>query len=274
MIRRISKRSRASNLAGKTKSAIPGTEGITVRDVAPGLADGEYFYQLDNGVYDRNGHEILLTPRLLEIYSHGTTLFMAEDTGIIHRYDMEKKRLLDDLTVPDQVNRLLYSEKDDILFVACEKTGIYCIDFRAPEPRIALAGDLENKSQLVDLMIDYQGNLWIASHYIGASGLSVITKNALSELLYDDPVWQSLNASPAFDRNVYAVEKYGDILYIIAATRIYRYDLKTNRILPDNIIMQAIDEYADAKTQEAKANWDSNFSYSYAPKDVELFKGK
>ena len=261
------------DIAQKTKSTIPGTEGITVRDVALGLADGEYFYRLDNGVYDRDGKTVLASSRLLEIYSYGTTLFMAEDTGIIHRYDMEKGKMLEDLTVPDQVNRLLYSETDDILFVACEKTGIYCIDLNTPEPRIALAGDLENKSQLVDLMIDYQGNLWIASHYIGASGLSVITKNALSELLYDDPVWQSLNAPPAFDRNVYAVEKYGDILYIIAATRIYRYDLKSNNILPDNIIMQTIDEYAEIRDREGKAK-DSNYTFSYAPKDVEIFRDK
>ncbi len=199
---------------------------------------------------------------------------MAEDTGIIHRYDIEKGTMLSDLTVPDQVNRLLYSEKDRMMFVACEKTGIYCIDFSTDEPVISLAGDLENKSQLVDLMIDYEGNLWVASHYIGASGVSIITKNALSELLYDDPVWQSLNAPPAFDRNVYAVEKYGDILYIIAATRIYRYDLKNNVILPDNIIMPTIDEYAELKTQEGKAKGDSNFTYTYAPKDMEVYKGK
>ena len=262
------------DIAGKSKRTIPGTQGITVRDIAFGLEEGEYFYQIDNGVYDRNGKEILLTPRLLDIYSYGTVLFMAEDTGIIHRYDMANKTLLSDLTVPDQVNKMLYSEKDGIMFVACEKTGIYCIDFSTDEPVISLAGDLENKSQLVDLMIDYEGNLWVASHYIGASGVSIITRNALSELLYDDPVWQSLNAPPAFDRNVYAVEKYGDILYIVAATRIYRYDLNANEILPDNIIMQAIDEYADVRTREGKANGDSNFTYTYAPKDVEIFRGK
>ena len=199
---------------------------------------------------------------------------MAEDNGVVHRYDMIRGTELDDLVIPDQVNKMLYSETDGIMFVACEKNGIYCVDLSADEPQITLAGDLENKSQLVDLMIDYEGNLWVASHYIGASGVSIITRNALSELLYDDPIWQALSEPPAFDRNVYAVEKYGDILYIVAATKIYRYDLLKNEILPDNVIMQTVDAYADAKTQEAKARGDENFAFTYAPKDVEVFRDK
>ena len=255
-------------------STIAGTEGRYILDIALGVGRGDYYYQANEGVFDKNGSVILENPRILEIYSHGATLYMAEDSGVIHRFDMESGAMLDDLIVPDQVNQMLYSEADQILFVACEKDGIYCVDFSGGEPRITLAGDLDNKSQLVDLMIDYEGNLWVASHYIGASGVSIITRNALSELLYDDPVWQSLNAPPAFDRNVYAVEKYGDMLYIVAASRIYRYDLVKNEILPDNAIMQAIDAYADARTQEGRAQGDSNFTFTYAPKDVEVFNGK
>ena len=261
------------NVAENTKTVIANTEGKYVRDIAL-YENGGYFYQTDEGVYDKNGNEILLNSRILEIYSYDTTLYMAEDSGIIHRYDIKDGMPLDDLTVPDQVNKMLYSEKDGILFVACEKNGIYCVDLSSGTPSITLAGDLDNKSQLVDLLIDYEGNLWVASHYIGASGVSIITRNALSELLYDDPVWQSLNEPPAFDRNVYAVEKYGDILYIVAATRLYRYDLKQNKILPDNVIMQTIDEYAELKTQEGKTQGDGNFTFTYAPKDVEIFNNK
>ena len=261
------------NIANGTKTTIPGSDGKYVRDIALDLERDNCYYQVAEGVYDKNGNEVFLNSRLLEIYSYGTTLFMAEDSGIVHRYDMKNGKMLDSFTVPDQVNRMLYSEEDRLLFVACEKDGIYCVDFSAGEPTVALAGDLESKSQLVDLMIDYEGNLWVASHYIGASGVSIITRNALSELLYDDPIWQSLNEPPAFDRNVYAVEKYGDILYIVAA-RIYRYDLKQNMILPDNAIMQRIDAYAAAKTQEGRAQGDSNFEFTYAPKDVEIFRDK
>ena len=261
------------DIAKGTKTTIPGSEGKYVRDIALDLERDNCYYQVPEGVYDKNGNEVFLNSRLLESYSYGTTLFMAEDSGIVHRYDMKNGKMLDDFTVPDQVNRMLYSEEDQLLFVACEKDGIYCVDFSTGEPTVALAGDLESKSQLVDLMIDYEGNLWVASHYIGASGVSIITRNALSELLYDDPIWQSLNEPPAFDRNVYAVERYGDILYIVAA-RIYRYDLKQNMILPDNAIMQRIDAYAAAKTQEGRAQGDSNFEFTYAPKDVEIFRDK
>ena len=261
------------DIAKGTKTTIPGSEGKYVRDIALDLERDNCYYQVPEGVYDKNGNEVFLNSRLLESYSYGTTLFMAEDSGIVHRYDMKNGKMLDDFTIPDQVNRMLYSEEDQLLFVACEKDGIYCVDFSTGEPTVALAGDLESKSQLVDLMIDYEGNLWVASHYIGASGVSIITRNALSELLYDDPIWQSLNEPPAFDRNVYAVERYGDILYIVAA-RIYRYDLKQNMILPDNAIMQRIDAYAAAKTQEGRAQGDSNFEFTYAPKDVEIFRDK
>lgn len=258
---------RIYDIANKTVTVIPGTDEINVQDIALDTARNNYYYQTDAGVYDKYGKEILLSPRILDLYSYDTTLYMAEDSGVIHRYDMKNGTALPEVTIPDQVNKLLFSEKDGLLFAACENNGIYCVDFSSGTPAISLAAGLENKSQLVDLMIDYEDNLWVASHNIGASGVSIVTKNALSELFYDDPVWQSLDEPPASNRRVYAVERYGDILYIVAAMRIYRYDLKQNKILPDNVIMQTIDEYAEAKTLAGKA-------VSYAPKDVEIFKGK
>ncbi len=262
------------DLESRTRTVIPGTEGKNVTDIALDAKRNTYYYQLDEGVFGEGGKEVLLYPRILDIYFHGDCLYMGEDSGIIHRYDPDTGSMLEDIIVPDQVNKMLYSEADGILFVACEKNGIYCVDLNGETPVITLAGDLNNKSQLVDLMIDYEGNLWVASHYIGASGVSIITQNALSELLYDDSVWQALNAPPAFDRNVYAVERYGDILYVIATTRIYRYDLTKKEILPDNVIMQAIDAYADARTEEGRARGDDNFTFTYAPKDVEIFRNK
>ena len=262
------------DIAAGTKTTVPGTEGKIVRDIALAPQYGRYYYLTDEGVFDNNGDVIVPNPRVIEIYSAGDTLYMAEDSGVIHRYDVKKAAEINGFTVPDQVNRMLYSEADQILFVACEKNGIYCVDFSGDEPAATLAGDLSNKSQLVDLMIDYEGNLWVASHYIGASGVSIITRNSLSELLYDDPVWQSLAAPPAFDRNIYAVEKYGDILYIVSANRIYRYDLINNTILPDNVIMQTINEYAAVKDREGKAKGDANYTFTYAPKDVEVFRNK
>ena len=151
------------DIAKGTKTTIPGSEGKYVRDIALDLERDNCYYQVGEGVYDKNGNEVFLNSRLLEIYSYGTTLFMAEDSGIVHRYDMKNGKMLDDFTIPDQVNRMLYSEEDQLLFVACEKDGIYCVDFSTSEPTVALAGDLESKSQLVDLMIDYEGNLTISA---------------------------------------------------------------------------------------------------------------
>jgi len=262
------------DLAAGTESTIPGTEGKAVRDFAPGYEKGRYYYQGDEGVYDQDGNEILQNSKLMELYTYGTTLYIAEDTGVIYRYDMESGTFLDEITVPDQVNKLLYSEADQILFVAGEKDGIYCIDFSTGEPVTTLAGNLDNKSQLMDLMIDYQGNLWVASHFIGTSGVSIITRNALTELLYDDPIWHTLNEPPAYDRNVYAVERYGNILYIVCSSRIYLYDLTRKEILPDNALMQTIDEYAERRNEEGRAGGDSSFSLVYSPKDVEVFRDK
>ena len=262
------------DIAAGSESTIPGTEGKAIRDFAPGHEKGRYYYQADEGVYDQDGNEILQNSRLMELYAYGANLYIVEDTGAIFWYDMESGTFLDEITVPDQVNKLLYSEADQILFAACEKDGIYCIDFSTGEPVTTLAGNLDNKSQLMDLMIDYQGNLWVASHFIGTSGVSIITRNALSELLYDDPIWHTLNEPPAYDRNVYAVERYGNILYIVCSSRIYLYDLTRKEILPDNILMQTIDEYAQRRTEEGQAKGDSSYSFVYSPKDVEVFRDK
>ena len=259
------------DIAAGTETTIPGTDGLAVQDFAAGPEKGSYYYQSNDGIYDQDGNEILLNSKIFDLYSYGSTLYLGEDSGIIHRYDMKNKTFLDDLTVPDQVNKMLYSEEDQILFVAGEVNGLYCVDFSSGEPVTTLAGNLDNKSQLMDLMIDYEGNLWIASHYIAASGVSIITKNALSELLYDDPIWQALDAPPAYDRNVYAVERYGDILYIVCSARIYRFDLIRHEILPDNVLMQSIDQYADRRTEEGRAGGDSSFSFVFSPKDVEAF---
>lgn len=238
------------------KTNIPNTIGINVDDVAIDEKRNNYYYDTDHGVFDKDGIEIYAEPSILDIYIYDDILYMGEVDGEIHRYNLETKSFLDDINVNDQVNKLLYSEKDKTLFVACEN-GLYCVDLSTDTPSISKATGLENSSQLIDLMLDYEGDLWIASHYIGASGVSIITKNSLYELLFDDGIWQSLDESPAFDRNVYAVERIGDIIYIIASYRIYLYDINQKKILPDNAIMQEIDNYTDPK-----------------PRDVEMFNGK
>ena len=252
----------------------PYTEGLSISDVALDTKRGHYYYQTDAGVYDQDGREILMYPKLLDIYSYGDILYMGEDSGLLHRYDMNNNEFLADIVIGDQINKMLYYEEEKILFVACDNNGLYCVDLSTDTPDIKLVEGLENNSQLIDLMVDYEGNLWIASHYIGASGVSIITQNALYELLYDDPIWKALNAPPSFDRNVYAVEKYGDILYIISASYIYLYDCREMKIMPDNVLMNTINAYADAKTAEGKITEGENYNFTYSFKDIEVFNNK
>ena len=262
------------DIQNKKSTKMPHAESGVVNDIAIDVRRDNYYFQSDNGVYDKSGKAIYLHPKVLDIYTYGDILYIGQDDGVIHRYNMAEKTFLADIIVSDQVNKILYSPSDDVLFVACEKNGLYCVSLAGGEPRVSLAGDLENKSQLVDLMIDYEGNLWIASHYIGASGVSIITKNALLELLYDDEIWKTLEVPPSFDRNIYAIERYGDILYIVSALHIYLYDLNEGKILPDNVIMETIDTYAAVKTVEGRAGGDDNFVFTYAPKDAEIFNDK
>lgn len=246
-------------------SKLPGLETGNVNDIALDVARNSYYYYLDDGLFDKDGNELLNYSSsngvyIYDLYSYGDILYIGENTGTIHRYDMGQKSFLEDITVPDQINKMLYSEKENVLFVACENKGLYCVNLAFDEPVISLAGDLKNKSQLVDLMIDYEGNLWIASHFVGASGLSIITKNALLELLYDDAIWKGLAGE---NRGIYAVERYGNILYILAPRSIYLYDLNEGKILADNAIMEAINTFATEKGIT-----------SFVPRDIELHKNK
>lgn len=257
------------NIKDETLLVIPGTEEKSVPDIVLDEKNNSYYYQLVDGVYNKDGEIILADPKILDIYSYDNIIYIGLDNGVIHRYDMDKKDFLDDIIVSSQVNKMLYNPDEKILFVACEKIGLFCVDLSEDEPKISVAGDLKIDSQLVDLMIDYQGNLWIASHYTGTSGVSIITKNALYQLLYDDANWQGLE-----DKNVFAVEKYEDMLYIATNTDVHMYDLNTKKIIANNPISTAIKEYANTKTIEGKAEKGDNYVFEYHPKDVEIFKDK
>ena len=247
------------NIKTGLANKLPGLESGSVNDIALDTVRNSYYYQTDSGVFNSFGSEIYLYPRVLDIYSYGEILYIGNDDGLIKRYDMSSKVFLEDLSVHDQINKMLYSEDDNTLFVACENNGLYCVNFSYDEPYIASAGELENKNQLIDLMIDYQGNLWFASHFAGSSGVSLITKNALLDLLYDDVIWQEV---AEIDRGVLAIERYQDIQYIVSSKSIYLYDLKAGKIVNDNVIMTAINNYAIEK------------GISYSPKDIEIFKEK
>ena len=247
------------NIKTGTSMKVSGLESGSVNDIALDTLRNTFYYQTDSGVFNESGLEIYSYPKVLDIYSYGDILYIGNDDGLIKRYDMSNKIFLEDISVHDQINKMLYSEDDNTLFVACENNGLYCVNFSYEEPYIASAGELENKNQLVDLMIDYQGNLWLASHFAGSSGVSLITKNALLDLLYDDVTWKEV---PEIDRGVLAIERYDNIQYIVSSKSIYLYDLNEGKIIVDNVLMTAINEYALEK------------GVSYSPKDIEIFDNK
>ncbi len=250
------------NLNTKQANHIKNTEKTRVNDITINKKTGDFYYQTEKDVFDKDGNLILGDIIFLDIYLYGDILYLGDDNGKLYRYNIVTKSFLPEIDVADQINKLLYYEEDNILFAACEKYGLHIIDLSKETPSVSLAGSLENNSQLVDLMIDYEGNLWLASHYIGATGLSFITKNALVDLLYDDPIWQALNPPPAIDRNIYSVERFGNILYFLSKSNIYRYDLEQKKILPDNVLMNTLNEYASEK------------GIALSPKDVEVHKNK
>ena len=247
---------------GKTSSVIEATIDKSISDVAIDAKRDTYYYVANTGVYNANGECIFPHNKILDIYIYDDVLLIGVVDGVVYRYDLQNNQLFDShYEIGDQVNKILYSESEKIIFVACEEDGIYCIDEETG--KYSVANNLENKAQIIDLMIDYEGNLWVASHYTGASGVSLITKNALVDLLFDDQVWQALAPAPSSDRNVYAVEKIGDTLYITATSGIYLYDIQTKKILENNVIMDAVNEYVT-----------TNNIAKYDFRDIELFNGK
>lgn len=239
-----------------TFSKLPLYESGSVYDVALDIEGNNYYYQLDTVVYDKDGNTIYGNENIYELYSHNDILYIGHSDGLICRYDFRTKSFLENLSVGNQINQFLYYDDGNILFVGLEKNGLCCIDFSYEEPSISFASDLINKTQLVDLMIDYQGNLWIASH---ASGVSLIAKNSILDLLYDDPTWKKLTEL----KNIVAIERYQNILYFATAAHVFLYDLTTNQILPDGAIMEKLLEYCE-----------TNGKTSYTIRDLEVFNGK
>ena len=116
------------NIKNKTSEHLPNLETGNVNDIALDVKRNNYYYQLDDGVYDKTGKAIFLYPKIYEIYSHGDILYIGEDNGTIHRYNMANSTFLDDIVIPDQVNKMLYSDTEQILFVACEQKGLFCVN--------------------------------------------------------------------------------------------------------------------------------------------------
>jgi len=244
---------------------VENTIGQKISDVVIDKKRNRYYYLLFDGAYNNNHEKVFDNSLILEAYIYDDTMLFCLVNGII-RYNLATNSLYDTQydMVTDHVNIALYSEKDKMLFVGCDNVGIVCI---SENGEYQTASNLLNKKEIVDLMIDYEGNLWFASHDTSSSGVSFITKNALLNLLYDDEIWQSdiyKNAS----KTVYAMKKHDDILYVcLGKTGLLLFDLKQNKIIPstgDNIVIEKLKEYHN----------ENGLSFKVDIRDVEEYNGK
>ena len=220
---------------------------------------GDYYCQLHDGIYNSKNERILYDVEILDICKVDNNLFVGNKNGEIKVYDMSTKTLqTTSYETFDQINKLLYSKKNNFLFVAGEN-GLHFIDLSYGT--VNSVNNLTNETRLVDLMEDYEGNLWLVSY---TTGVSVISKNGLVNELFDI----SYDVIPEKNRLIYSIKRYGAYLYIVANGGVYIKNVNNDEYVYDNPIMNRINEYIDG--QEDKDTIRSGLSF----RDVELFNGK
>lgn len=255
------------------------------------LHDKDIFIEKTDGVYDGLGNRIYESGIINSIYCYNDILVIARTDRMIFFYDIAKKEMLSNTIKlsqsSDMAHKFIYSEGINTLFAAAEK-GLYSIDTLTYEA--TYANNLEKSSKLVDLIIDYEGNLWIASY---TSGVSILTQSTLTDILFD----VSEDVLPLKNRLVYAIQKYGDELYLATGSGIYVYNLKTETLDTNHKLTTTINEIIayDKKVRElwpkGKTEWDHQRESDptlpeypdempieripwYDVRDVEIFKNK
>ena len=233
------------------------------------IYDKTYFLLKENGVYDSNNTQIYESEIINSIYCYNDIIAIATKDGKIYFYDINEKTIKDEFITlsekNDMVHKFIYSYKDKDLFAACEK-GLYSIDINTY--KATYAKNLENSSKVVDLMIDYEDNLWIASYI---TGVSIITKSSLVDLLFDVPT----TTLPENSRLVYAIEKYGNYLYLATSGGIYVYDLEKETIDNTHPLVTQINEVInyDKEQKALDPSYDVRIPY-YDVRDVTIYKNR
>ncbi len=233
------------------------------------IYDKTYFLLKSNGIYDSNNTQIYESAAINTFYCFNDLIAIATKTGEIYFYDINERKVKDvEIKLSeknDMVHKFIYSFKDKDLFAACEK-GLYSIDIS--NYKATYAKKLENSNKVVDLMIDYEDNLWIASYI---TGVSIITKSTLVDLLFD----VDTKIMPESDRLIYAIEKYEDNLYLATNGGIYVYDLKNNNIVTDHPLVTQINEIInyDKEQKALDPDYDVRIPW-YDVRDVTIYKDK
>ena len=227
-----------------------------------------FYVEASEGVYDSNGKLLYESHLLDNIYSYNDILVISQRNSIINFYDLKNDELLDNqitLSSSDIAHRFIYSNKDKTLFAVCEKSlqSIDTLTYKATS-----ASKLENNSKLVDLEIDYEGNLWIASYI---SGVSIITKSTLVDIMFDVDNKKIAESN----RLIYAIEKYGNNLYMATNGGIYVFDLNEGNINYNHPLVKQIDDIRqyDNEQKQLDPSYDVRIPY-YDVRDVEIFNDK
>ncbi len=214
------------------------------------INDEKIYLLKNNAVYDYDNNLIYEGDPINSIYCFDDKLAIATKTGIIFFYDTKANTMLSkSITLRnvsdqkgDMVHKFVYSAADKDLFAACEK-GLYSINTVTLEA--SYAKKLENNSKLVDIMIDYEGDLWIASYI---TGVSIISQSSLVDLLFD--VDSKIIPS---NQIVYAILRDGNNIYLATGAGIFVYDLTSGTINtshPLNVAINEIIEYDEDKKKE------------------------
>ncbi|MBQ7641639.1 MAG: HD domain-containing protein [Acholeplasmatales bacterium] len=236
------------DIKNNQSSFIEETKDKKVNDCATYKDGSIVFYVLEDGIYS-NGTLIHSDTTILDIYVYDNNLLIGNTTGFKKRNILSGDETDYKTDIPTgQVNKFLYSESNKILFVASDKKGLYCVD--TEDYSYTIADSLANKDKLVDILVDYENNLWVASHSVSASGLSLITKNALFNLLYDDTYW----AKKISNKQVNAIKRYENYILIASNSHgILSYDLNQKKIVDSDIttaVMSKINEYVENLGEE------------------------
>ncbi len=258
------------DVTNKTSTMPAETAGKRTTEIVVDTTRSCYYYNYNGAIYTSNGHKTIVEDVLvLDLYIYDNNLLIGLSAGLIS-YNLEKNKL--DTSkfsyLTDQVNIMIYSSFDDALFVGCNKEGVYCINLSTN--KYSIIDNLKNKIDLVDLLVDYEGNLWVASHNVSNSGVSIITKNDLSNLLYSDVVWNKFETKPT----IYAIERYLDTLYIATNKGLFFFDLYNNCINPqtgNNAVMDAVEAYYVNKGYDIEEDA-QEFKYDF--RNVEVLNNK
>ncbi len=254
------------DLNTKTTTLYGPTKDIKVFDCA--VYKDRFYYATMQGVVSSEDDEVIyLNEATYDIYIYNDVLLIGTANPGMTRYDLKNKKLFDNqFSIPfGQVNKFLYSAHEDVIFVATDKNGVFCVDSKTGS--YTVADTLQDKAYLSDLLIDYENNLWVSCRKPSRSGLCYITKNALLNLLFDDAIWNSGSAKK-LPRGINSIDRYGNIIYLVGGFGVHEYDTTKKKIVEDsdgsNAIMKAFNSYIEENHIE------SDWTFT----DVEVFKNK